>query len=104
MTGTTRMSADLDVRRKRILFRAWHRGTREMDLVMGGFADAAIGDLEEYELAVFERLMDVQDADLIKWVTGEVPVPKEFDTPLFRRMAAYRPDFSPLDKDMIAPE
>ena len=104
MTGTTRTSADLDVRRKRILFRAWHRGIREMDLLMGGFADSEIGRLEEFELEIFERLMDIQDADLVRWVTGEVPVPAEFDTPLFRRMADYRPDFSPLDKDAIASE
>lgn len=102
MTGTTRTSADLDARRGRILFRAWHRGIREMDLVMGGFADAEIGNLEDEELAVFERLLEVQDADLLGWVTGAAAIPAEFDTPLFRRMAAYRPDFSPLDKDMIA--
>jgi len=104
MTGTTRTSADLDVRRRRILFRAWHRGMREIDLVMGGFADAEIGGLEESELPVFEHLMDVQDADLIRWLTGEKPVPAEFDTPLFRRMAAYRPDFSPLCKDVTESE
>ena len=104
MTGTTRTSAGLDVRRRRILFRAWHRGIREMDLVMGGFADAEIGELEEFELETFERLMEVQDTDLLQWVTGEKPVPAEFDTPLFRRMAAYRPDFSPLDRDMTASE
>jgi antitoxin CptB len=43
MTGTTRSSADLDPRRRRILVRAWRRGIREMDLVIGGFADAEIG-------------------------------------------------------------
>ncbi len=101
MTGTTRTSADLDVRRRRILFRAWHRGTREMDLVMGGFADAEIGGLQPSEMEAFERLLDLQDVDLLKWITGEIAVPAEFDTALFRRMAAFRPDFSPLGKDMI---
>jgi antitoxin CptB len=43
MTGTIRSSDGLDVRRRRILFRAWHRGMREMDLIMGRFADAVIG-------------------------------------------------------------
>ena len=42
MTGTQRSSADLDVRRRKILFRSWHRGIREMDLIMGQFADAHI--------------------------------------------------------------
>lgn len=104
MTGMKRTSADLDVRRRRILFRAWHRGIREMDLVMGGFADVEIGGLDDAELADFERLMDVQDADLIRWVTGEEPVPAELDTSLFRRMAAFRPDFSRRDKDAIESE
>ena len=47
MSGSTRTSADLDVRRRRILFRAWHRGMREMDLIMGRFADAEIGTLSD---------------------------------------------------------
>lgn len=97
MSGLTRTSADLDVRRRKILFRAWHRGIREMDLVMGGFADAEIGTLSEADLAEFERLLDVPDGDLLKWVTGERVVPEPFDTPVYRRMAAFRPDFSPID-------
>lgn len=98
MTGTTRTSADLDHRRRRILFRAWHRGIREMDLVMGSFADAEIAALGDGELDEFEDLMALADADLIKWVTGEQAVPHEIDTPLFRRMAAYRPDFAPVEE------
>ena len=58
MTGTTRSSADLDPRRRKILFRSWHRGTREMDLIMGRFADVHIGDFSEAELDDFERLID----------------------------------------------
>ncbi len=61
MTGTTRTSAGLDERRRRLLYRAWHRGMREMDLIMGRFADAAIGDMSEAELDAFERLTDVPD-------------------------------------------
>jgi antitoxin CptB len=98
MTGTIRTSADLDPRRRRILFRAWHRGIREMDLVMGSFADAEIARLDERELDEFERLMARADADLIKWVTGEREVPTDVDTPLFRRMAAYQADFDPVEE------
>ena len=54
MSGSTRSSADLDVRRRRNLFRAWHRGIREMDLIMGRFADAEIGTLSEEDLSEFE--------------------------------------------------
>ena len=56
MTGTTRSSDGLDVRRKRLLFRCWHRGTREMDLILGRFADSAIPTLSDGELAQLERL------------------------------------------------
>ncbi len=59
MTGSTRSSEGLDVRRRKLLFRAWHRGTREMDLILGRFADAAIADLSEAEIDDFERLLDV---------------------------------------------
>src|SRR5512140_273429 len=64
MTGTTRSSDGLDERRKRLLFRCWHRGTREMDLILGRFADAEIAKLGDDELAQFERLIEVPDPDL----------------------------------------
>ncbi|KAB0266168.1 MAG: hypothetical protein K0S56_2948 [Microvirga sp.] len=96
MSGTTRTSADLDVRRKQILYRAWHRGMREMDLIMGRFADAEIGSLTEADLAEFERLIDAVDRDLFAWITGEAETPNDYDTPLFRRMKAFHTHTSPI--------
>jgi len=89
MTGTTRSSAGLDERRRRLLYRSWHRGLREMDLVMGRFADATIADLTDDELAEFEALSDLPDPDLYAWVCGEIPVPREVDTALFRKLRAF---------------
>ncbi|MFG1465737.1 succinate dehydrogenase assembly factor 2 [Xanthobacter sp. DSM 24535] len=89
MTGTEKSSAGLDVRRRRILFRAWHRGTREMDLLMGRFADAEIEALTEDEVAQFEILIEVEDPDLIGWIGGNVPVPAEQDTEIFRRLQGF---------------
>ena len=83
------MSSDLDVRRRRAVFRAWHRGTREMDLVMGRFVDATIASLNEPDLAEIERLIDVPDPDLYAWISGERPVEPSFDTPVFRRWVAF---------------
>ena len=64
MTGSTRSSGGLDDRRKRLLFRCWHRGTREMDLILGRFADAEIASLGDGELAQLERLIELPDPDL----------------------------------------
>ncbi|KQT83492.1 succinate dehydrogenase assembly factor 2 [Aurantimonas sp. Leaf443] len=89
MTGTQRSSADLDIRRRKALYHSWHRGIREMDLVLGRFADAEIGTLTEDELSEFERLMDVPDPDLFKWMTGSLAVPDNYDTALFRRVQAF---------------
>ncbi|MCV3737582.1 succinate dehydrogenase assembly factor 2 [Rhizobium sp. TRM96647] len=96
MTGTTRSSADIEPRRKRILFRCWHRGIREMDLVLGTFADAEIETLSEAELDELEEIMAEHDRDLVMWVTGERPVPERFLTGLFPRIRAFTPDFSPV--------
>lgn len=89
MSGTQRSSADLDPRRRRLLYRAWHRGMREMDLIMGKFADAEIGNLSDIELDAFERLIDAQDHDIFSWISETKPVPAEYDTPLFFRMKAF---------------
>jgi antitoxin CptB len=89
VTGTTRSSEGLDERRRRLLYRSWHRGTREMDLIMGRFADAAIGTLTDAELDAFERLSDEPEPDLYAWITGERPVAPEHDTPLFRRLRNF---------------
>lgn len=93
MTGLTLSSADLDPRRRRILFRCWHRGLREMDLVFGQFADNELPGLSEADLDEFERIMDEEDNDLVRWILGTLPVPEHLQTPLFQRVAAYKPDF-----------
>lgn len=92
MTGTSRSSHDLDIRRRKALFRSWHRGTREMDLVLGRFADALIHDLDDSEMDDYEILMEAQDRDLFQWMTGEVPTPDNYDTPVFRRILAFYAD------------
>jgi len=86
---TARSSDGLDARRRKLLFRCWHRGMREVDLIMGRFADAAVDALSDDELAEFERLIEVPDHDLLAWVTGEAAVPAAYDTPLFRRLRDF---------------
>lgn len=89
MTGTTRSSNGLDERRKRLLFRCWHRGTREMDLILGRFADAEIANLSEPELTELETLLEVNDPDLYAAITGDKALPADVTGALFARINAY---------------
>ena len=92
MSGTTITSAGLDARRKRMLFRAWHRGTREMDLLLGQFADTALGTMSPPDLDAFEILMEVPDQDIFAWITGNQPVPDNYNTQIFQQVVAYHQD------------
>jgi antitoxin CptB len=91
MTGSTRSSGGLDDRRKRLLFRCWHRGTREMDLILGRFADTEIADLTNDELGQLEQLIEVPDPDLYAALTGKAPLAPEYAGALFERIKAFRP-------------
>lgn len=95
MTGSTRSSVGLDDRRKRLLFRCWHRGTREMDLILGRFADAEIATLADGELVELERLMEVPDPDLYAALIGDTPPPRDAGA-LFNRIKAFRA----VDRDL----
>jgi antitoxin CptB len=88
--------ADREVRRRRIRFRAWHRGIREMDLVMGGFADAALAGLSDDELDQFEHLLDLPDPQVFAWVADIEQVPPGEDIPLLAKLRAFRVHEAPL--------
>jgi antitoxin CptB len=88
MTGSQISSAGLDARRRRLLFRSWRRGMREMDLVLGRFADAQIGTLTDAELDEYERLLEIPDQQMFAWVCGTETVPADIDTALLRRVLA----------------
>jgi len=90
MTGSTRSSEGLDDRRKRLLFRCWHRGTREMDLILGRFADAGIAGFTENELAELEHLIEVPDPDLYAALIGDKPLAPEYASSLFDRIKSFR--------------
>jgi antitoxin CptB len=90
MTGSTRSSDGLDDRRKRLLFRCWHRGTREMDLILGRFADAEIAGLTDDELAQLEQLIEVPDPDLYAAVSGNAQLAAEYASALFDRIRSFR--------------
>jgi antitoxin CptB len=89
MTGSTRSSHGLDPRRRRALFRAWHRGMREVDLLLGPFADAHIEGLSDHDLAEFEALMEVPDDELYTWIVGRTPPVGEFRSSVFDSIVAF---------------
>ena len=79
-------SEGLDGRRRRLLFRCRHRGIREMDLVLGRFADAYLAALSDGELDELERWLDIPDQQIFAWVNGTEAPPPDIDTALFRRL------------------
>lgn len=83
---------DLSMRRRRLRYRAWHRGTKEMDLVLGPYADARADLLGASELTRLETLMNEEDTDLLKWVMGQEPVPEGVDADLLAEIIAFRTD------------
>lgn len=86
MTEPTHTPAQL--RRRRLLFRATHRGTHEADLLVGGFVAARLDSFSEPDLDTLEHLMDLPDPDLADWLTGRLPIPAEHDCPMLRAMRA----------------
>ncbi len=82
-----------DQRLNRIRFRAWRRGFREADLILGGFADACAAGLTAAELDSFERLLEQPDHELYGWILGR-EAPEAFDDAVLARLRAFRPPIS----------
>ena len=78
---------DLDPRRRRLLFRARHRGTKEADLMIGGFVSRNLSAFSEAELGEIEAVLDLPDVDLSDWLSGRREPPPGVRTPMLERMA-----------------
>lgn len=85
------MEETAEARLKRMRMRSWRRGTKEMDLVLGPFADAHLGTLSEADLALYDRLLGENDQDLMAWLIGQSD-PPDWMTPLLARIAAFARD------------
>lgn len=77
-----------EARRKRMAMRSWRRGTKEMDLVLGPFADAHLATLDEVDLALYDRLLLENDQDLMAWILGQSAPPPDL-APLLTRVAGF---------------
>jgi len=85
------MTDDIEARRKRAIYRANYRGFREADMMLGGFAKAHGPDFTDDELREFEALIEESDHNIYDWITGNRPLPAQYDTALFARLKAFDP-------------
>jgi antitoxin CptB len=83
-----------ETRLKRLRFRAWHRGTKEADLLIGGFAAAHAAAWGEAEIVWFEALLEEDDVDIMAWAIGTQPPPARFEGPLM--VAMRKLDYIPV--------
>lgn len=84
---------DLETRRKRLLYRSVYRGNKENDILLGQFARAHISEFDAAELDQYERLLAAGDNEIFDWVTGQAEIPAEADSPVLRRLKAFRVRF-----------
>jgi antitoxin CptB len=78
-----------EIRRRRLQFRVWHRGMKEVDLILGRYADARLPEMASSDLDAFEALLDTPDQDVLGWVIGEIQIPAERDTAFLRKLIAF---------------
>ena len=77
---------DHEIRLRRLKFRSWHRGIKEMDLILGHFADEELDGLAPSDLDDYERLIEIEDITLYNWISGHEKVPAEYETSVFARI------------------
>lgn len=80
---------DTETRKKRILYRAAHRGTKEADVLVGGFFAARAASLTDGELDDADSVLDLLDMDLMDWIIKKMPVPSHLRSPLLDELVAY---------------
>ena len=85
---------DLEISRKRLLWRATHRGIKEMDILVGGYAQRHLSVMNEAELYQFTELLEIPDQDLLSWATNQSSVPPDQQSTMLDAMLRFRPEGS----------
>lgn len=80
---------NISIKRKQLVFRSWHRGTREVDLLLGRFADAHVAGFDAEQLAQYDRFLNNSDPDIFNWVSGQEPLPPAEDSAAVRLLMAF---------------
>jgi antitoxin CptB len=88
------MTDELEIDRKRLKFRSWHRGTREMDLLLGRFADQRLNAFDAEAVGVYAALLEESDPDIYNWVTGREECPSGVLRPLIADLAEFHSSIS----------
>jgi antitoxin CptB len=83
---------DLEITRKRLLWRATHRGIKEMDILVGGYAQTNLATMGQTELAQFADLLEIPDQDLLSWATKQSSVPLEQQSAMLEAMLRFLPE------------
>ena len=83
------MDDDFEIRRKRLLYRSWHRGTKELDLFIGAFADAHLVELSPEQLDRYEAILERDETDIYGWLSRRQPVPPELDNDVMAMILSY---------------
>jgi len=84
------MTEFTDIRRRRLYYRSWHRGTREADLVLGSFAEGHLAQFDDDQLSRYEALLECPEPDLLDWISGREPPPPEYDHDVIRLILAFK--------------
>jgi len=92
MNDNSGQVTDIAVWRKRLRYRAWHRGIREMDLILGGYADSYAEQWTAADLGRYEALLEENDIDLLSWITGQRATPEDADGALIAAVAQFQRD------------
>ena len=85
----------LDTERRRLLWRATHRGIKEMDLIVGGYAKAHLAMMDAHTLAAFADILEIPDQLLLSWVTNQEAVPENQKSKMLDDVLAFRPRVGP---------
>jgi len=93
MAANTADETELETRRKRLLYRSIYRGNKENDILLGQFARAHISEFTAAELDQYERLLETGDNEIFDWVSGQAAVPADKDSPVVRKLLAFRVRF-----------
>lgn len=80
---------DIDTKRKRLIFRSWHRGTREMDLILGSFADLYVPEFSAQDLTLYDEILHHSDPDLYNWISGKEDTPANYRNPVMDKLLAH---------------